>query len=409
MDYLASYNTFKNIFNHTEETINVGSNNLIIHNIPFQSTNYIILPGEKEYRYNNDLIFNDIFNFDYNDVLPASQDILNIADSKVIENQTFTYSILRKSNIRKLKGVILFFHGLNEKSWNKYLPWAEYIAEKTGKAIVLFPLAFNINRVPEGWSDPRLMYNVSRERKRVFQYIAESTFANAAISTRFQEIPQRMFWSGLQSFYDIVQLTWQIRSGAHPLIDKDAGIDFFGYSVGATLGLTLLMSNPSQYFTRSKIMCFCGGVVFSRADAVSKFILDSEACAAVNTFYLENLENVLKKDKRLAYYLNDDHPIGSYFKCMLHYQKLKKCREEKISKLARQIFAIGLEKDYIIPPYEIINTLKGEKRKIPSKVRILDLPYAYDHENPFPTNPAIEKIVNTSFNRVFKYISDYLK
>ena len=222
MDYLASYNTFKNIFNHSEETINVGRNNLILHNIPFQSTNYIILPGEKEYRYNNDIIFNDIFNFDYNDVLPASQDILNIADSKVIENQSFTYSILRKNNKKKLKGVILFFHGLNEKSWHKYLPWAEYIAETTGRAVVLFPLAFNINRVPEGWSDPRLMYNVSRERKRVFQYISESTFANAAISTRFQEIPQRMFWSGLQSFYDIVHLTWQIRSGAHPLIGKDA-------------------------------------------------------------------------------------------------------------------------------------------------------------------------------------------
>ena len=98
MDYLASYNSFKDKYNHHDEEIVVGRNNLIIHNVPFESTNYIILPGEKEYRYNNDIIFNDIFNFDYNDVLPASQDILNIADSKVKENRSFTYSILKKNN-----------------------------------------------------------------------------------------------------------------------------------------------------------------------------------------------------------------------------------------------------------------------------------------------------------------------
>lgn len=409
MDYIASYFNLKKVFSLSEDAIPTGKKKQIILNLPFESTNYIILPGEKEYRYNNDLIFNDIFNFDYHEVLPASRAILNIADSKVMENRSFRYPILKKDDKKKAKKVILLIHGLNEKSWDKYLPWAEYLLAKTGKAVVLFPMAFNINRVPEGWTNPRLMYEVSRERNRVFQYISESTFANAAISTRFQEIPQRVFWSGLQSFYDVVQLAWQIRSGAHPFIEKDASIDFLGYSIGATLGLVLLMSNPSQYFTRSKMVCFSGGAVYSRTDSVSKFILDSEACVAVNSFYLDNLEQVLDKDKRLAFYLNDSHPIGSYFKCMLNYHRLKPYREAKLAKLSRQIFAVGLEKDYVIYPYEIINTLRGEKRNIPVRVKIFDFPYNYDHENPFPPNKNLEKDVNSGFNKVFKYISDVLK
>lgn len=46
------------------------------------------------------------------------------------------------------RGVILLLHGLNEKRWDKYLPWALRLVRGTGKAVMLFPISFHMNRTP---------------------------------------------------------------------------------------------------------------------------------------------------------------------------------------------------------------------------------------------------------------------
>ena len=56
-------------------------------------------------------------------------------------------------------------HGLNERNWSKYLTWAEYLSSKTGKIVILFPIAFHINRSPVGWSNPRYLQSIFTKRK----------------------------------------------------------------------------------------------------------------------------------------------------------------------------------------------------------------------------------------------------
>ena len=97
-------------------------------------------------------------------------------------------------------------HGFNEKYWDKYLPWAKRLMEQTGKAVVLFPIAFHMNRAPHEWCERRLMHEVSDLRKKTFPDVICSSLVNVAISTRLQAKPQRFVWSGLQTYYDVIRL-----------------------------------------------------------------------------------------------------------------------------------------------------------------------------------------------------------
>ena len=49
-------------------------------------------------------------------------------DNEVSENCRFTYPVFVKGNLGKYNNPILLLHGLNERSWFKYLPWAYYLA-----------------------------------------------------------------------------------------------------------------------------------------------------------------------------------------------------------------------------------------------------------------------------------------
>ena len=67
-------------------------------------------------------------------------------DNQIKENQNFTYYVVVPSNEgdtkpdKKFGSAILLFHGLNERSWDKYRPWANYLSDKTGKPVILFPI-----------------------------------------------------------------------------------------------------------------------------------------------------------------------------------------------------------------------------------------------------------------------------
>lgn len=64
--------------------------------------------------------------------------ILHIDDSKVKENTTFRYPLFLPEG-NEAPGAIFLLHGLNEKQWDKYLPWAYELCLKTGYAVLLFP------------------------------------------------------------------------------------------------------------------------------------------------------------------------------------------------------------------------------------------------------------------------------
>jgi hypothetical protein len=299
-------------------------------------------------------------------------------------------------------------HGLNEKNWVRYLAWAKRLMELTGSTIILFPIAFHMNRAPADWSDFRMMNDLKFIREGLFPAIEGSSFANVAISTRLHILPQRFFWSGLQTFYDILQFFKLVRSGKHPFIDADAEIDFFAYSIGAFLTQVLRLANPGDLLSQSKIFLFCGGPVFNRMSPVQKSILDSEANIALYSFFIEHLKNYIKTDKRLAHYFSKIHSEGLVFMAMLDYNKMMEFREEKLRSISNYVMAIALKKDKVVPSYEVLNTLKGADRDIPIDVKVMDFPFQYTHENPFPLDIKIEKAVNESFNEIFSIAANFL-
>jgi len=208
---------------------------------------------------------------------------------------------------------------------------------------------------------------------------------------------------------DVSQLLNQIHSGKHPLIKPGAGIDLFSYSVGSFLSEILLMANPDNYFSNSRLFLFCGGPTLDRMKPNSKYILDSDATIALYSFYTERLDMELKHDVRMAHYFNGDHPVGNFFRAMLNYHAEKKFREQRFRAISERLCAVSLKNDSVIPPCEVENTLKGECRDIPIKTDVLDFPFPYDHVTPFPAIDIHEQSVNDSFNQVFELAGAFLK
>lgn len=394
MNYTELHQLLKEKVNYIDDIIALDSKTSL-YNFNFESGHCNILPNGDEQENESGR--------------QTEEKILNIEDSSIIENQKFRYHVFHPTNIERTKQVILMFHGLNEKYWTKYLPWAKRLSELTGKSIVLFPIAFHMNRAPHAWSERQLMQPLSEERRRHFPQILHSTISNVAISSRLHHCPQRLFWSGLQTYYDVIKLLEEFKSGKNPLIEPDADYDIFSFSIGCLLAEILMMTNHKGYFNKSKLCMFCGGAIFNRLSPVSKFILDSEANVALYSYVVEHLESHLKIDPKLSHYLND-LPEGINFKTMINYKTNISLREILFKKLADRMTAITLTNDTVVPPYEVINTLQGSLRDVPVQVKIVDFPYKYRHEDPFPSNIRnIKEKVNEEFEKIFQIAAEFLQ
>ncbi len=406
MDYFELVDLLKKKVNYEAYQI-VLDDKVVLHNYSFISGNGSILPGEKKYEcVTHGFVATDAGA--YVSPFGNSSSILDIHDSMIMENKRFRYHVLSPANVSGIKEYILMIHGFNEKSWAKYLPWAYSLVEKTGKAVVLFPMAFHMNRAPSVWSEKHAMHGLSETRQKGFPDIVAGTFSNVAISTRLHQKPQRFFWSGLQTYYDVIQFLEEIKAGNHPCIAREAKFDLFAYSIGGLLAQILMMTNHRGYFSQSKLCLFCGGIVFNRYSPVSRFILDSEANVALYSYIIEHLENHLKRDEWLRHYLTEGHPEGESFRAMLNYNLLRSERELLLRKICGRVFALALENDVVAPPYEVINTLKGTCHNIPIVVEVMDFCHPYSHENPFPTLKENREAVSGEFNRVFERIARFL-
>lgn len=404
MKYIDLFNHLKSIENYDDDEIEIDDKH-VLRNFDFKSKYQSILPGGSD---NPD-------NYEYMPALTEDyepdviQEMLNKTDTEIPENIDFRYHMIMPKGEARTNKIIMMFHGFNEKHWCKYLPWAKYIAEKTGKSIVFFPIAFHMNRAPAAWSSSREMFSISEQRKQRHPDIINSSLSNVAISTRLHNKPQRFIWSGLQTYYDVIDFVEYFKAGKHSAITPDASIDFCSYSIGTFLGEVVMMTNKNGYFSNSKYATFCGGAVFNRLFPVSKFILDSEANVSLYSFVVEHIESHMKRDKVLNHYLNLPFEEGINFRAMLNYKTLKEYREDKFRKMSHQYYAIVLAQDEVVPAYEVINTLQGSKRDIPIKVDVLDYPYKYRHEDPFPALTKIEDEVDKQFRMTFDMISDFLK
>jgi hypothetical protein len=209
----------------------------------------------------------------------------------------------------------------------------------------------------------------------------------------------RFFKSGYQTSSDIVKLLSCIKNGEHEVIPKTDNFNIFAYSIGAFLAEIIMMGNPGKLFTRSKLFIFCGGSVFSNMQGSSKLIMDSLAFERVYSYYLYDFEKTLTGKSQLIDFLHTSQ-IGMAFRSMIDLGRFKTFRENILNKLRDQIHSTSLLKDVVIPAKGVISTLGALNKK--DIVDILDFPYTYTHENPFPLfDSPLSKKVDYWFEKVF--------
>lgn len=405
MNYINDFNDIVKAFSQESSPSYLAGN--MIHSFEFESQSFDILPGNAHhYCKEHDLHFEKHDSY-YNEAGEVDED-LHQEDFCIEQNKKFKYYILMPEGVEKTDRVTFMFHGFNEKNWDKYLPWGQAICERTQSAIIFFPIAFHMHRAPSAWSEKRKMFALSEKRKKQFPNIINCTLSNVAISKRLHSMPQRFIWSGLQTYYDIIQFIESCKNGEHALIDKDFHFDIFAYSIGGFLAEILKLSNYKHYFDTSKVCLFCSGAVFNRLSPVSKFILDSEADVALYSYLVEHIDSFIKSDAHLCHYFGENHLEGKVFKAMLEYKKCRELREGLLKQSENDIMAISLKKDTVIPSFEIINTLQGAYRDINIEVTEYDFPYTYTHENPFPVNTTTPELINKSFDKIFDKVGTFL-
>jgi len=330
-------------------------------------------------------------------------------DSGEKENQNFRYAVFAPAKSRMFSEAIIMLHGLNERNWNKYLPWAYQLVLQTQKPVILFPIAYHINRSPLTWVCPRLMNQFSIFRKATAPAAENSTFANVALSLRLDRRPQLFVLSGIQTYFDIIKLTSIIRAGHFDIFDHNCHIDFFAYSIGALLTETLLISNPLQLFSDSKAFFFCGGSTFDKINGSSRSIMDNQAFAHLHDYVLHHTE-IHKKDIKIPE--QNAHLLKDGWKAFLAMSGMKKFindRDEAFQRLISRIKAIGLKGDFVVPGIAIKETFGKVFNNTRFDVEVIDFPFKYSHETPFPVN--IQKMndsVTQSFHTVFHQASLFL-
>ena len=331
--------------------------------------------------------------------------MLTVPDKAIQENNRFTYSILSPSGTVSNEAIVLL-HGLNERGWEKYLPWAYYILKNTGKSVILFPNAFHMNRAPECWSNFRLMKEISSERKNLLPGVILSSPVNAAISTRLQFVPQRFVYSGIQTINDITTLAELAKEGSIQGLPKNTSLDLFGYSIGAFVAEIIMMSNPLGLFNTSRCFLFCGGSTLDKMSPVNKFILDSEATNQLMDFYVHRLEQNITTDERLSSLFKDENEEAFLFKAMLNNEENKTVRERYLGKISDRLYGVALAKDDVMPGAAIQQTLNHSRKKI--RFDEIDFEYGYTHENPFPTLTGISDKIDRAFGSVFSRAVSFL-
>lgn len=386
----------------------------------FRSTNWGVHPPENEE--NTNPAFRRVVG-DYIERYPYSErnffGQLQPSDRDVPENLRFRYPVFVPGRARNsaageggradFDGAIILLHGLNEKSWLKYLPWALELAEKTARPVVLFPIAFHMNRAPAAWSNPREMIGVSRERRRVFAGVEKSTFVNAALSHRVQFAPHRFLTSGLQSYYDVTDLARHIRSGADRLFKEGARVDIFGYSIGATLAELLLLSDPAGLFADSRAFLFCGGSVMDRTNPVSKAIMDGEAHRGLLRFLEQLVSDARDSLPRGIAALKAGLWEVEIARSLLFTNTLRNVREKAMRAVGDRIAALAMVKDRVFPPAGLEASWQATDGSMLMNITTAAPDFDYAHEQPLPVDSPAPAAVDRFFKEMISQASAHLR
>jgi hypothetical protein len=326
-------------------------------------------------------------------------------DSEIQENLRFTYDVFVPNQRKDHQSAILLLHGLNERSWNKYLQWADYLAGNTMKPVILFPIAFHMNRSPSLWTNPRIMKFWMERRKRSFGIIKALSFANVALSNRLSDEPYRFYYAGRQTINDLVSLAGQIRDGQHPLFGKGAKLDIFGYSIGSFLAEILLMANPENLFASSRLFVFCGGSIFRQMYGTSRYIMDEKAYERLLSYYCNEWFTPPKNASAKNIAAADN--LKRAFNAMISPDIYQDERESFFRSWRNRIAGISLQKDRVMP-YSGVEACMGHQTA-KACFEVMDFPFDYTHETPFPLNDRMNvHALEISFLKVFRKCAAFL-
>jgi hypothetical protein len=332
----------------------------------------------------------------------------SFSDPFIKENSSFTYPVFVPSGLSRFGEAIIMLHGLNERNWDKYLPWARSLADQTKKPVILFPISFHINRSPQEWFDPRKLNEYLLVRQKQFRNIHASSFLNFAISNRLTEYPERFFLSGYQSVNDLTRLISSIQSGQHPLFDKGTKTNLFAYSIGVFLIQCMMIANPDNLLDDSRFFFLAGGSLFCHMNGISKYIMDSKAHETIQNYYVFRMEDEIREETGATSILNLTQ-IGKAFRSMILPDRFRQIRENMMKFFSKNLRVIALKNDRIIPAMESGHAIGPGKDKIPDNMTIIDPPYPYIHENPFPVKlKEYKKTIDSIFDMVFGQAAAFL-
>lgn len=330
-----------------------------------------------------------------------------LADGQMVENASFTFPIVFPQVGASYGRAILMFHGINERSWKKYLPWAYTLAERTGQPVILFPMAFHINRGQRRWASLQAMQPLL-EQRLALQGQENSTFANVAISQRLHDAPVRFYLAGHQSAEDILQLIGLIKRGGVEGLREGAQVDAFAYSIGAMLAQALFIANPDGIFDGAKMFMLCGGSHFSTMRGCTRLIMDRLAHTALRSFFLNDFLSLLDGSSAFAEYFRTN-PLGLGLSAMIEPTRNAALFGQRMAAMAGRLRVITLRDDQVIPSRCIQETFAGIAPGMGDDfMRELHFEYGYRHEMPFPIfKDSMSELVDAAFEEVFGYATEF--
>lgn len=337
--------------------------------------------------------------FESDPIFSAGNHRITSEDDAIDENRFFTYPVFMPVQPREERSSILLLHGLNERNWDKYLRWAEYLTVNTHKPVILFPIAFHMNRGPSAWSNPRSMASLLEKRRKESGISGSQSFANAALSERLTTVPGRFYRSGQQTISDITLLARQAMRGTHPLFREGTTLDIFSYSIGSFLAEILMMANPESLFSTSRLFIFCGGAIFREMYGESRFIMDRKAYDRLLHYYCEEWFEETTEGKYMKGESGD--ALVKAFSAMINPDNYQKERLSFFQTMKGRISGISLLKDKVIPYSGVVACMGNQFAS--ESFELTDFPFPYTHESPFPSNGRVEdSLVESAFRYVFR-------
>lgn len=327
----------------------------------------------------------------------------DLVDCSIEENIRFRYPLLRdhqRGPLQRSTDVVILLHGLNERSFTKYIPWAYQIWAHARMPVLLFPISFHINRVRRAWGGTQ--QECYRRRAEISGNEHFHRF-NAIISDRLHAHPERFFWGALQTYWDIIDLVGAIRADRHPHFAPDTRVHIMGFSAGGYIALSLLLENAHHWFDGSRGILFATCAAIRDVNLASNLIIDHAAEVALVKMYVKYREK--RMNPRLTHWFTH-HTEGKWFDAFCGLMPDRTLLHARLQQVAPRLLGIANTNDQVMTPGAMLNALQGIRRDTGVAIKELTLGI---HENPFstPDYHQRERQMITEFLDVDRYGNEF--